>query len=317
MFGRIRGWFRQNAYGAFFWRVLWALGAAAVSVGLSFLPYDTILQAVWVVVSSLFMAAFVLRQRLNETDDTRYKRLFKSRFAWFQHNDPEALVTIFSENIRPPVMDWFETEYGVPVREAKSFDALDSLARSGDRPGQLIFRTGVELGKWLQEMQDEPEKLASLESRLQQFVRENEGLLGEQVAPGIYFRSVKRGEQRPAGVHMFHPESRLLLTCEFYDEEERRHAPALSAKSQLFTDYNEDQWKAFVKNVHREFPCFQPAKGGSGPQKQSIPFFIGSVDDAPALSEDELKARLLRIAELFPRPKPPEPENSDEQQPVD
>ncbi|MEZ6129069.1 MAG: hypothetical protein R3C59_10320 [Planctomycetaceae bacterium] len=302
MFSRIRVWFRQNAYGSFFSRVLWALGAAAVSVGLSFLPYDTALQAIWVVISSLFLAAFALRQRLNESDDVRYRRLFKSRFAWFQVNDPEALVTIFSENIRPPVLDWFETEYGIPVREAKTFDALDSLARSGDRPGQLIFRTGVELGKWIQEMQDEPEKIACMESRLQQFVRDNEGLLGQQIAPGTFLRIVRRGERRPTGVHLFHPDSRLLLTLEFYDENEKRHAPALSAKAQLFANSTEDEWKGFVKQVHREFPSFQPAKGGSGPQKQTIPFFIGSVDDAPALPEDELKARLLRIAALLPKP---------------
>jgi|GEM_PF-4434050 len=125
MLSRIKAWFRRNAYGVSTLRVIVALGSAAISVGLSVLPYDTALQAIWVVISSLFMASLVLRQRLNESDDHRYRRLFNNRFSYLQANDPEALVTIFAENIRPGVLDWFQAEYGVAGR---SIGAIQSTA---------------------------------------------------------------------------------------------------------------------------------------------------------------------------------------------
>ncbi len=302
MFSQIKAWFRRNAYGVFTLRVIVALGSAAISVGLSFLPYDTALQAIWVVISSLFMASLVLRQRLNESDDHRYRRLYDNRFSYLQANDPEALVTIFAENIRPRVLDWFQAENGIAARDVKTFDALDSLARNGDGPGQLIFRTGVELGRWVQEIKHEEDKVAGLEIRLQQFVMRNESLLGERIASGIYLRHIRRGEQRPAGVHMFHPESRLLLTMEHYDEVQKRNAPALSARSHLFAGYDDNVWQTFVRQVHLEFPCFQPANGGSGPQKPSIPFFVGSIDEAPMPPDDVLKAKLLKLAKFLPKP---------------
>lgn len=311
MLGKMFAWFRRNAYGVFALRVIVALGSAAVSVLLSFLPYDTALQAAWVVVSSLFMGSLVLRQRLNETDDVRYRRLFRSRFAFLQANDPEALVTVFSENLRPRVMDWFQTESGISARQIPSFDALDSLARCGDTPGQLIFRTGIKLGQWLPEIRQAPDPAAELELRLQQFVMDQAPLLGEKVAPGIYLRHIQRGEHRPVGVHLFHPDSRVLLTVEYYDDQVRRHAIALSAKSQLFETGGDEQFQAFQKAVHREFPCFQPARGGSGPQKAAIPFFVGSIDDHPVASDEVLRSKLLTIAESLP-PVPAESETPPE-----
>lgn len=300
--GKIFARFRRNAYGVFTLRVIVALGSAAVSVALSFLPYDTALQAAWVVVSSLIMGSLVLRQRLNETDDVRYRRLFRSRFAFLQANDPEALVTIFSENLRPRVTEWFQAESGISAQQVPAFDALDSLARCGDTPGQLIFRTGIKLGQWLPEIRQSPDPAAALDVRLQQFVIDHASLLGEKVAPGIYLRHIRRGEHRPVGVHMFHPDSRLLLTIEYYNDNADRHAIALSAKSQLFESGNEELFQAFQKAVHREFPCFQPARGGSGPQKPAIPFFIGSIDDRPVASDENLRTKLLTIAEALPTP---------------
>jgi hypothetical protein len=311
MFSLIKAWFRRNAYGVFTLRIIVALGSAAISIGISFLPYDAALQAIWVVISSLFMASLVLRQRLNESDDHRYRRLFNNRFSYLQANDPEALVTIFSENIRPRVLDWFQAECGVVARDVKTLDALDSLARSGDGPGQLIFRTGVQLGKWVQEVQHELDKVPGLETRLQQFVVRNEPLLGHRIASGIYLRHIRRGEQRPAGIHMFHPESRLLLTIEHYDEVQKRNAPALSARSHLFAGCDDSVWQTFVRQVYLEFPCFQAANGGSGPQKPSIPFFVGSIDEAPMASDEVLKAKLLKLAKFLPQlPKAEPPDNA-------
>jgi hypothetical protein len=300
MYRTLKEWFQRDAYGRFSLRVLVALGSAAVAVALSYLPYDTALQAIWVVVSSMFMGFLVLRQRLNESDQDRYRRLFSTRFTYLQNNDPEALTTIFAENIRPPVLEWFQSEYDVPIAEAQTVDAIGSLARSGDKPGQLIFRTGVELGRWLSECSDQGDRLAQLEDRLQQFVMKNEHLLGREIASGIFVRHIRRGEQRPAGVHMFHPRSRLLLAIEYYDSDSSRHAIALSARSNLFAGDDAVDWESFRQKVHSEFPQFQAAKGGSGPQNARIPYFVGPIVDTAVESDDDLKDRLLKIAALLP-----------------
>ena len=136
-------WFRRNVYGQYVARVLLAIGSAAVTIALSYLPYDTILQAIWMIVASMFMGFFVLQQRLNETDDIRYRPLFRTRFAHLDKADPEALTTIFADNIRRPVLDWFADEYDIRISDAKNIDAIDSLAR----PGLMNSRRKL-LRKW-------------------------------------------------------------------------------------------------------------------------------------------------------------------------
>ncbi len=305
-------WFRRNAYGIFTLRILVALGSACVAILLSFLPYDTILQAIWVVVSTLFMASLVLRERLNESDDNRYRRLSQNRFSFLQEKDPEALTTIFAENIRPRVLNWFQSEFGVPIEKAETIDALDSLARNGDAPGQLIFRTGVELGQWLTKAEQEEDKIANLASRLATFVKENVDLLGEEVSPGIFLRHIRRGEQRPVGVHMFHDASKLLLTIEYYGDEEKRTALALSAKASFFEN-DAEAWANFQRRVHENFKCFQPAHGGSGPQKPMIPYFVGAISDTPVASHEDLVTRLKNLSEFFNEPLAPKKRAENQQ----
>lgn len=300
MIRQLRNWFRRNAYGVFTLRILVAAGSALISIGLSYLPHDTLLQAIWVFCSSLFMGWLVLRGRLNESDDTRYRRLFNTRFTWLQNNDPEALTTIFAENIRPRVLQWYESEYRVNVSRAEKIDALDSLARSGDSPGQLIFRTGVQLGQWLRDVPSGDGDVAALETRLSEFVLENEALLGNAVGEGLYLRHITRGSRRPIGVHMFHPRSRLLLTVEYYDQEKDRHAVALSVRSHLFENASEADWEKFRAGVLERFPQFRPSHGGSGPQRQQIPFFIGYIEQTPAEADDALAAKLNELADLLP-----------------
>ena len=297
MFRTLSAWFRRNAYGVFTRRVLIAIGLAAVSVLLSFLPYDTILQAIWVIVSTLFMASLVLRERLNESDDARYRRLFESRFLFLKENDPEALTTVFAENIRPRVLTWFHDEFKIPIHEVDRIDALDSLARNGDDPGQLIFRTGIELGKWLNQSEPEDDKVKNLSNRLEAFVQQNTALLGEEVAPGAFLRHIRHGEARPVGVHMFHEASRLLLTIEHYGKSEDRTSLALSAKASLFAN-DANLWTEFHRRVHEEFKCFQPAHGGSGPQKPTIPFFVGAIEESLVFSNDQLTAKLVGLLDL-------------------
>lgn len=309
----LMNWIRQNAYGQFAHRVFLALVSAAVTIALSYLPHDTILQAIWVVLSSLFIGYVALHQRLNETDESRYRRLFRSRFSYLEKADPEALTTIFAENIRLPVLRWFEEEQGVPLQQVQKIDALDSLARSGDQPGQLIFRTGVRLGQWLEQAkQAEVPALEHFSAAVDEFIGERTDLLGDEIAPGVYLRHVKPGEHRPVGVHMFHPQSRCLFTIETYDSERPRIAVALSLKSSLFDQATDEQWESFKQEVHRLFPCFQPVQGGSGPQRRPIPFFVSAAMPEWDTEREQVPAKLKELMERLPRGPSEDPSASQE-----
>ncbi|MEM7784436.1 MAG: hypothetical protein AAF623_13865 [Planctomycetota bacterium] len=292
MINGIKNWFRRNEYGKFAFRLIIAIGSAIVAVLLSLFPHDTVLQAVWVVASTMFMGFVVLRQRLNETDDVRFQRLFKARFAYLQANDPEALNTIFAENLRPRVMDWFAQESGVEIKSVNKIDAVDSLAKNGDVPGQLLMRTGVEFGKWFQEVWDREDKIPHFNYRVQKFIDDHEHLLGEKLEDGFYFRRIRIGENVPTGIHMFHDTSRLLMSLKEY--EEGRASLSLSARTHVFEVHGND-WDKFKTQVHRLFPEFQPVNGGSGPQRVEIPFFVGSVSAYPVSVDEELKTKLKKL----------------------
>jgi len=293
-------WMRQTAYGQFFYRVLLAVMSAAITIGLSFLPHDTLLQAIWVILSSLYIGYVAMHQRLNESDEVRYRRLFRSRFSYLERTDPDALTTIFAENIRPPVLKWFEDEHEIPVAKAKKIDALDSLAKSGDQHGQLIFRTGVKLGQWTQRSKEQNQPaLEFIESELEAFIAARTELLGTEVGEGIFLREVNLGEHRPTGIHLFHPKSRCLFTVESYDAEKKRRSVSLSFKASLFESATDEDWIAFKQKVHDAFPYFQPAKGGSGPQSRQIPFFVSATLDNWETLRDEVPGKLKLLMKPF------------------
>lgn len=303
MRGKLSDWFRRNAYGQFTRTFLLALGSAAVSVGLSFLPHDAVLQAIWVLLASLYIGFRNFNQRLNESDEIRYRRIYQGRFAHLEKTNPEALNTIFADNLRPPVLDWFATDHGLELKKVPRIDALDSLSRSGDVPGQLIFRTGVQLGQWLGEARRQPDPLQYLDQQMGTFVDANESLLGQQLQPGLYLRYIRPGEPRPVGVHLFHPASRGLFTIESGVGSKR--GVALSFKSTVFDGWSEDQWNQFKQGLYREFPWFKPAKGGSGPQKRSVPLFVASWMELSKQEERTIPERLQRVMALLPAPTVP------------
>lgn len=288
-------WMRRSVLGQYFNRVLLAIGSAVVAIALSFVPYDAILQAIWVVISSMAMGLLFVRERLNENDQSRYKRLFKSRFEYLQKADPESLTTIFAENIRQPVLDWFREEREIDLSKVSNFDALDSLARCADKPGQLIFRVGIQLGSWLEAVEDS-DATELLTQRIDEFIRSNQQLLGSRIEKGIFYRELKPGDQRPVGIHMFSDESFCLFTSEHFEEESERYSIALSLKRNLFSEYSEDQWAEFVAHVHDQFPEFRPINGGSGPQKPNVPLFIANCGSEWKVAQAEIEAKLLKIA---------------------
>ena len=289
--------------------MLVALGAAGVTVALSFLPYETVLQAAWVLIASFFIGYRKFSQRLNETDEARYRRLYTTRFAHFERTNPEALNTVFADNLRTSIFQWFESEHGLALGNVPKIDALDSLSRSGDVPGQLIFRAGVHLGQMLPQARAEAEPLKYIDQRVEAFSNENEKLLGEQVGPGMYLRRVRQGEQRPTGIHIFHPASRCLFTIESGLTEKR--SLAMSFKSALFEGWSEEQWHSFKQAVHDVFPYFRPSAGGSGPQKMTIPYFISAWMEVSKEEERSLPARIERIMSLLPAPVATEEQKQD------
>ena len=292
MFEKLPVWFRRNAYGRFTVRLVVAFAAAGVSILLSFLPYDTILQAIWVVISSMVMGLVVLRQRLNETDERRYTRLVQTRFNYLINNDPEALNTVFADNLRGRVAEWLDQETSLGFKQLRNFDAMDSLAKNGDLPGQLLLRVGLKVGEWLGKDEGDADS-ASLENRVTQFVDDHKELLGEELNPGVFYRRICLGDHLPTGLHLFYPHSRLLLSVKFYDGDKNRHSLSLSGKAQLFE--SNARWESFKHAVHEAFPEFQPVNGGSGPQKASIPFFVGPIHET-APNEEDVKRRFLQLS---------------------
>ena len=300
MFQSIRGWFRRNAFGQFMLRLLVAIGSAIVTIALSFLPYETLLQAVWVVASSMFMGYLALHQRLNESDESRYERLFTSRFAFLRANDPEALNTLFADNLRPRVFEWFSDEFSVNVGDIETIDALDSLSRNGDAPGRLIFRAGIHFGQWLVEAPYKHDVQPHFEHKIKEFIASQVDLLGDEVADGVFLRHVRIGEQVPTGIHMFHPKSRLLLSIKYYEGSPKKYSISLSARTHCFRE-DDGAWDKFKEAVLELFEDFRPMRGGSGPQRLSVPFFVSSVMDQPVPNEDGLVEKLQQLEKMIPR----------------
>ena len=122
-------------------------------------------------------------------------------------------------------------------------------------------------------------------------------LLGEQFAPGIFYRKINKGEAFATGIHMFHEASKLLFSVKFYASGKERNSLSLSSRDSLFAD--EDSWIAFKEKVHQLFKEFRPVNGGSGPQKREIPFFISSTMESVAYTDAEVETRLRELAEFI------------------
>ena len=54
--------------------------AMSVAYGLSYLPYSDLLQSIWILISSIYLSTRRLKNRLNEDDTQRHRRLQKERY---------------------------------------------------------------------------------------------------------------------------------------------------------------------------------------------------------------------------------------------
>ncbi len=101
---------------------------------------------------------------------------------------------------------------------------------------------------------------------------------------------------------MFHPQSKCLFTVESYDSENKRRSVALSLKSSLFESATDKQWNTFKLKVHELFPYFQPAKGGSGPQRREIPFFVSPAIDDWDTKREQVSQKLANLMQAIDPP---------------
>ena len=289
-------------------------GVVAVTVAyvLSYLPFSNILQAIWILSSSIYLSTRGFKSRMNEDDELRHKRLQEERFAFWQKKDPETLKTLFSHNLTTQVLEWIDEELEVPISDLDEIHALDSLSRIQEKPGRLILKTGFLLGAWntqwhhkqLDETnhQDTAEDSNELTDRkrsyfkecLQTWIQEHRFLLGEEITSGTYLCHLGKDQlQRPIGVHLLTPESKILLSLETrptptIDNHEdsqindqnlnpsvhRLGSVSLSLQSSFTQSLSKEEWISFKEQLFEIFPIFKRVNGGSGSQSQHIPFFI-------------------------------------------
>ena len=315
---------KKRLYKAYLRTLLLGLGSALIGVALGFLPYADLLQAAWITLSTIYFATRDLRGRLNEDDEQRFRRLYEERVRLWARRDPEVLKALFSQNLSDKHLRWLDEELGVALSALSEAHALDSLARAGDQPGALPLRAALLLGAWRREVDALPPegRLEEYRRRLVAWAEESRDLLGEEVAEGVYLRRVALGERRPVGVYLLRPGARLLISVEERpasadeegrplrgaDEGDAGYSVALSARAEALAHLSGAEWARWRAEALAALPYLERAHGGSGPQRQSLPFFIQPSLRARDLDLDAARAALLRLDALARAPSAPSAE---------
>jgi hypothetical protein len=296
------------------------LTSALITVALSFLPFSDLLQALWIFASTIFIATRSLKSRLNEGDEARFRRLYEERVKLWSRLDPDVLKALFSQNLSDRHLAWLDAELGLPLSTLEEVHALDSLARAGDQPGQLSLRAALLLGEWRAELErgvehtleegalNEEGRLEGYRERLISWTEAHTHLLGEQLAPGLFIREIKLGEQRPIGVHLLSPSSDMLFTYEERapreGEEGESHitsySVALSLSASRTQGMSEEAWSTWRDELYRRLPMFQRAHNASGPQRRDLPFFIQPKLSKAELNLPSIKAELQALYSALP-----------------
>jgi hypothetical protein len=302
--------------------------AVTVAYALSYLPFSDVLQAIWILLSSIYLSTRRLKSRLNEGDELRHKRLQEERFAFWQKKDPETLKTLFSQNLTTQVLTWIDEELDIQVSDLDEIHALDSLSHIQETPGRLILRAGFLLGAWntqwhthqLNELTDQDptersdefinQKRSYIQECLQAWIQEHRFLLGEEITEGTYLCHIGKDQlQRPIGIHLLTPESKILLSLETHsvsvelndDDSQSSESTlnqsvdtlksiSLSLQSSFTQSLSKEEWSSFKDQLFKIFPMFKRINGGSGSQSQHIPFFI-----QPQLKADYNEAQIREL----------------------
>ena len=305
--------FKSSLYYQYFRSIGLGLLSAGVTIALSFLPYADWLQALWVIVSTAYLATRSFNRRVNEDDTQRFKRLNEERIRFWSRRDPDVLNALFSQNVGSKQLDWLSEELDVDLSSLDEIHALDSLSQAGDQPGQLSLRAGLLLGRWQAEVEmdqsdesseKERDLLSGLQSQLHEWITEHETLLGKEIAPNIYLRHIKQGERRPVGIHLFSEKSKLLFTYEEltsprHEDKERpaTYSVALSLDAQLTRSLSDEEWDAWLASLFEAFPYFRRVQQGSGPQRRDIPYFIQPRLPVDTLNTEDLVVQLSKLYE--------------------
>lgn len=289
-----------------------ALGTYA----LGWLPHGDLLQAIWVLISATVTATLVLRRRLREDDDTRYTRVASKHFRHWIRVAPDLVQGLFAANVPRSVLEFFEKETGCRLSECDDHHVVDSWARKDDPPGALVFRAGLELGRMVEAARAEGTELGEfLSSRFRTIVTDGRELLGHEVAPGVFVRQIASGEFRPAGVHICHPESRVLGVVERFEYGSNAVTTvSVGLKREDYAHLSPEGWNELRETLFGFFPYLRPSAGGSGPQKQRVPLFLAEqplTDETVAEFERTLARAHATLVERFgATPSPPRPEAS-------
>ena len=135
-------------------------------------------------------------------------------------------------------------------------------------------------------------------AKIIEWVNSHHDLLGDEVAEGVFVREIKLGEQRPIGVHLISESSHILFTYEESSntaQERSEYSVALSIKSSLTEHMSAEEWETWRKAMLEDLPFLKRINKGSGPQSQTVPYFIQPHLSADALDLDNIKESLLKL----------------------
>ncbi|BBM82229.1 hypothetical protein [Candidatus Uabimicrobium amorphum] len=248
---------------------------ALATIALGYLPYDDFWQGAWVFLSTSAAAWMALKTRVKESDADRYSRLAKGYFSYWIKKDPQKVEGLFANNVPYSVVEWLKKEENCNLFDCDVPHVVDSWCRVGDEPGELIFRSGLNLGKMLSD-KDNREVHEFLSEKFVELVQEKRKLLGEEIAPHVFYKELKEGDYRPTGVHISDAYSECLIIRERRDwDGATSERISLGLKKDYLEQLSDEEWDT-VKNtiIYKHCPYFRPVGGGSGPQKKYVPLFL-------------------------------------------
>ena len=298
--------------------LLFGFVVAVATVSLGALPEDDLIQGIWVFLSTSIAALVAFRQRLKEDDEQRYARLAKSYFKYWIKKDPKAIEGLFASNVPYSVVRWLQKEAGCDLSKCDCMHSVDSWARFGDEPGELIFRAGLNFGKMLGETKvssQEAEKIIS--QKLKSFTEDSLSLLGEEIHPNVFYKEIKEDDCYPAGIHMSNSKSECLavLIREKRGEKQLETFNKISfgLKREYLESISDDEWEMIKRDIiYPTFPFFKPVNGGSGPQKKLVPLFLTEKNLTEAMLKDfpqQAITAYTKVKEFVAAKNPPKQED--------
>lgn len=282
-------------YKRFYTSIFFGFVIAIATVCLGYFENDDLYQGIWVFLSSTITAIVIFKRRIKENDEERYARLAKSYFQHWIKKDPQIVEGLFASNVPYSVVRWFEKETACNLLACDDSHSVDSWAKLGDEPGELIFRAGLNLGKIIGDDEASKKNIElKISNELKTFTNESLHILGEEIAPGVFFKKLEKGDSHPAGIHISQKKSKCLAMVVQEKRGEKDsdvfNKVSFGLKKEYLEKLSDIEWENVKESIIYDiFPFFKPVLGGSGPQKKDVPLF---------LTEKNIKGELL---DQFPK----------------